>query len=70
MGRVAMDRHSDISKILTDIVEPLLESIASGQYQLEDATMDVGTHRTVFQISLQPTMLLKLDSYTSDPKLN
>ena len=52
-------------------MEPMFEDIMSGGYKLEEATKDIGSHRTVFQISLQPTMMLKLGKNGSEnPQLN
>lgn len=58
-----MGRKKDINKILTKVIEPLLESITSGQYKLEDATMEIGSHRIVFEICIQPRQILKLDKH-------
>ena len=65
-----MGRHRDIEKIVKRVMEPLFEDIMAGRYQLEDVTTDIGTHRTVFSISLLPTMALKLDKHTNDPSRN
>lgn len=59
-----------MSKILERIVQPMFDDIMSGQYKLEDLTMDVGTYRTVFSIALQPTMASKLDKHTKNPERN
>jgi len=65
-----MGRHSDIEKIVKTVMEPMFEDIMAGRYKLEDLTMDIGTHRTVFSISLLPTMALRLDKNTKDPSMN
>ena len=66
-----MGRHRDIEKIIKAVMEPMFEDIMSGGYKLEEATKDIGSHRTVFQISLQPTMMLKLGKNGSEyPQLN
>jgi len=65
-----MGRHRDIEKIIKTIMEPMFEDIMEGRYQLEDLTKDIGSHRTVFSISLLPTMAMRMDKYTKDPNLN
>lgn len=65
-----MGRRKDIDKIMSDVIEPMMESIMSGEYQLEDATKDIGTQRVVFKVSLQLRSMLRLDNYTIDPQWN
>lgn len=66
-----MGRHRDIDKIVKQVMEPMFEDIMSGNYKLEEATKDIGSHRIVFKISLQPTMMLKLGNQgTKNPELN
>jgi len=66
-----MGRERDVQRIITEIMEPLFEDIISGNYKLEEATKDIGSHRTVFQISVQPTMMLKLGNHGSqNPLMN
>ena len=46
---------------ISNAIGELFVNIAKGRFQLEEATLDTGTHRTVLKVSVLPTDKLRSD---------